>query len=98
MARFDVYREPRGGLVVDVQTDLLPALGTRLVVPLLHRDAAPAPLKRLHPVVSFDDKDWIFATHLMTAVATRNLGRPVGSLGADYDRIVAAIDMLFLGF
>lgn len=98
MARFDVYREPRGGLVIDVQTNLLPALGTRVVVPLVRGDTAPEPLKRLHPVVSFEGEDWIFATHLMTAAATRNLGKPVGSLDGYYDRIVAAIDMLFLGF
>jgi len=31
-------------------------------------------------------------------VSTRDLGRPVDNLLRHYDRIVAAIDMIFLGF
>jgi toxin CcdB len=98
MARFDVYRDLRGRLLLDVQTDLLPSLITRLVVPLLPVAAVPAPMKRLHPVFPVGDVDHVMATHLMAAVPTRSLGRPIGSLTSHYDRIVAAIDMIFLGF
>ena len=38
MAQFDVYKNPRGGLypyVLDVQTDLLTSLATRIVVELV---------------------------------------------------------------
>jgi hypothetical protein len=34
----------------------------------------------------------------MGAMATSDLGRPVGSLDTHYDTIVAALDMIFLGF
>lgn len=98
MAQFDVHRDGRGRLLVNVQTDLLPELGTRLVVPLLPLDGVPAPLKRLHPVVRFDGEAFIFATHLMAAVPARVIGTPLASLDNHYDTIKAAIDMVFLGF
>ncbi len=98
MARFDVHRDGRGRLLVNVQADLLPELGTRLVAPLLPMDAIARPLKRLHPIVRFADEDFILATHLMAAVPVRSLGRPVASLDNQYDAIRSAIDMAFNGF
>ncbi|WP_196795971.1 CcdB family protein, partial [Komagataeibacter europaeus] len=53
MARFDVYRLTGRGearFVLDVQADLLDAIGTRVVVPLLPQGTAPKPAKRLNPV------------------------------------------------
>ena len=38
------------------------------------------------------------ATHLMGAIPERQLGRRVSRLLDRYDDIVAAIDMIFLGF
>ncbi len=98
MARFDVHRDIRGRLLLNVQSDLLPELGTRLVVPLMHPSSLPAPLKRLHPTVRFDGEDLVLATHLMAAVPLRALGRPLASLDSQYDTIKAAIDMAFNGF
>ena len=40
MARFDVYRLADGGLVVDLQADLLSDLKTRVVAPLLPLDGS----------------------------------------------------------
>lgn len=98
MARFDLHRDVAGRLLVNVQASLLPELGTRLVVPLLPLDAIPQPIKRLHPVVTVEGVELVFATHLMAAVRLRSIGRPVGSLDEHYDRLVAAIDMVFNGF
>ena len=43
MARFDVYANPgKAGYVLDVQADLLSALNTRIVVPLMPAHAAPS--------------------------------------------------------
>jgi toxin CcdB len=98
MARFDLHRDVAGRLLVNVQASLLPELGTRLVVPLLPLDAIPQPIKRLHPVVTVDGVELVFATHLMAAVRLRSIGRAVGSLDEHYDRLVAAIDMVFNGF
>jgi toxin CcdB len=97
MARFDVYATD-AGLFLDVQTDLIQGLGTRLVVPLLPADGAPPIVRRLHPVFPIAERQYIMATHLMVAVSDRQLGSPIASLYDHYDRIVAALDMIFLGF
>ncbi len=97
MARFDVCR--RGDqLLLDVQTDLIFGLNTRLVVPLVPAQVSPPPMRRLHPVFEIEASRYVMATHLMASVPSTQLGRPVGSLDRYYDQIVAAIDMVFLGF
>jgi len=98
MARFDVYLTGSGDYVLDVQTDLIPSMGTRLVVPLIPADKVPEPVRRLHPIFEIDGKQLVMATHLMGALPQRQLGRKLGSLWERYDDITAAIDMIFLGF
>lgn len=98
MSRFDLYRTAGGGLVVDVQSDILPEIGTRLVVPLLPSALAPPALPRLHPVLELEGKRFVMATHLMASLPLRAMGAPVGSVKSHYDEIVAAIDMIFIGF
>lgn len=56
MAQFDVFRNPEGsGYLLDVQSDLLDGLSTRLVIPLLPALQAPRPAARLNPVVNIKD-------------------------------------------
>ena len=98
MARFDVYLTGGGDYVLDVQTDLIPPVGTRLVVPLMPVAAAPTAIGKLHPIFEIDGRRLVMATHLMGAVPLRLLGRPVARAWDRYDEIVAAIDMIFLGF
>lgn len=50
MARYDVYPNPDGGYILDVQADLLDDLTTRVVVPLMMATLAPSPAKRLNPI------------------------------------------------
>ncbi len=97
MARFDVYRTGEY-FVVDVQTDLLDGLTTRLVVPLLPLEAAPMPAGRLNPVLQFNGQPHALQPQLMGAVSAKLLGKPVDNLLRDYDRIVAAVDMILNGF
>jgi toxin CcdB len=97
MARFDVYRTA-SGFAVDVQTDLLYQLNTRLLVPLVPLASAPMPAGRLNPVLEIDGELYSLQPQLMAAVPDRELRRPVDNLLRHYDRIVAAIDMIFNGF
>lgn len=97
MARFDVFRLS-GGLVVDVQTDLLSGLETRLVMPLLPLGSAPVPATRLNPVVDFQGDRYALQPQFMSAIAQRHLSKPLGSLDKDYDRVIASLDMIFNGF
>jgi toxin CcdB len=97
VARYDVYRTGEG-LVVDVQTDLLYGLTTRLVVPLLSLNDGPIPAGRLNPVLDVLGELYALHPQLMGAVPTRELTRPIDNLKRHQDRISAAIDMIFLGF
>lgn len=97
MARFDLHRHGSRYLV-DVQANIIPNVGTRLVIPLFPVADVPRPIRRLHPVVVIDGRAYVLATHLMGAVPITDLGPAIGSLDAHYDTIVAAIDMILLGF
>jgi toxin CcdB len=97
MARLDVY-VVAGAYYLDVQSNILPLMNTRMVVPLLPANRTPAPIRRLHPALTIRGQVLIMATHLMGAIPVKSLGKPVASAMHDYDDIVAAIDMVFNGF
>ena len=99
MARFDIFENEGGnGYLLDVQTDLLSGLNTRVVVPLLPESSAPSAAKRLNPVFSVEGQKLVMATQYMAAVPQQELRSGVGSLAERQDEITAALDMLFLGF
>lgn len=102
MAKFDVYRLPAKGapLVVDIQSDFLESLATRLVIPLVPHDlaeeeAAPG----LKPVLRIEGRDFVLMTTDIAALPVRRLGDFVMNVEADYrTEITEALDFLFLGF
>ena len=78
MARFDVYANPDGpGALLDVQADLLEALNTRIVVPLMPQDQAPAPARLLNPVFDIDGDPLVMVTQFLAAVPRHALGQRV---------------------
>lgn len=99
MAQYDVFRNPEGsGYLLDVQSDLLNGLSTRLVIPLLPASQAPKPAIRLNPVVSIGDAPHVMVTQFMAAVPLKLLTTHVTSAAQLRDEITAAIDMLTHGF
>lgn len=99
MARFDVYKNPAGkGCLLDVQTDLLSQLNTRLVVPLLPLSMAPKPAQILNPCVDIGGESLVMATQFMAAVPASILCMPVTNLQSRSDGVVAAIEFLLQGF
>lgn len=99
MARFDLFKNEGGsGYLLDVQSDLLSGLNTRVVVPLLPKLAAPSPAHRLNPIFEVEGQELMMATQFMAAVPGNELRVGVGSLAEQQDEISAALDMLFLGF
>jgi toxin CcdB len=98
MAGFDLHRTD-GGLVVDVQSDLIDILATRVVVPLMPAGRSPKRAGRLNPSFVLPEAGEVaLFPQFIAAVPRAVLGPPVGSLGHERDRIRAALDMLFLGF
>lgn len=103
MAQFDVYRNPgadsrRFPYLLDVQSDLLSGVATRVVVPLARLADYVKPTRRLHPVLNVDGKDTVMLTPDLAGVLRSELGPKVGSLADRRDEIVAALDFLFQGF
>lgn len=99
MSRFDIFENKNGaGYLLDVQSDLLSGLNTRVVVPLLPKSSAPFPAQRLNPVFSINGLEVVMATQYMAAVPESELLFCSGSLAEQQDDIAAALDMLLLGF
>lgn len=103
MARLTVYRNPTRSewkhtpFLLDVQTDLIGALATRVVVPLRTADSFPAPIEILNPVVDIDGKRVVLDTAALAALPRDALRSPVADLRAHRFDIDNALDMLFQG-
>ena len=98
MAHFDVYRSSSSGYLLDVQTDLLAGLNTRMVVPLLPLDTAPKAAKRLNPIFDIEHQPYLMATQFMAAIPEAELKQKVGNLIEQQQEVSEALDMLFVGF
>ena len=98
MARFDVYRDPADGLLLDVQADSLPYLTTRLVVPLFAETIAPRPLiALLNPMLQYGGGRFAMMTQYAGAVPQKVLGPAIGTLVAHDYAVGRALDMLLTG-
>ena len=72
MARFDVYANFGGeGFPLDVHADLIRKLNTRVVVPLIPLDVAPAPADRLNPMFEVQNVKISMVTQFIAAVPKR---------------------------
>lgn len=98
MAQFDVYTLKEAGLVLDVQTDLLQGIHTRMVVPLLPRQQAPHPAEHLNPIFDIHGKAFVLMPALMAAVPCTEFNKPMANLQDEAPAITRALDMLFHGF
>ena len=105
MARFDVYENPGSHAattpyLLDVQSDLLDGLDSRMVVPLrslAHFPKVKLPT-RLTPVLTVEGQGFLLETPKMGAVASKALKSPVTSLAHARDQITASLDFLFQGY
>jgi toxin CcdB len=105
MARFTVYdnssdKNKSTPYLVDVQTDLLEGLSTRVVIPL--RDAKQYKQVKLPqdllPQFTIKGNKFILETPSMAAVPCSLLKKQVCSLKDQQNLIITAIDRLFHGF
>jgi toxin CcdB len=103
--QFTVYRNksPRTKstfpFLVDVQSDLLDQLQTRVVIPLTRTAGlAKKPLSHLTPALAFDGESYVLMTPQLAGVARTDLGTPAGSLAGERQAIVAAMDFLLAGY
>lgn len=104
MAQFDIYANPskhqRADIpwIVDVQSDLLSALPTRLVIPLAFRKNMPPALpKALCPALQWNGDALVALPHMAAAFRTKDLGLPKGNMKSESSTLVGAIDAVIRG-
>ncbi|SHL24930.1 CcdB family protein [Phytopseudomonas punonensis] len=104
MAQFAVYRNLNSAtraavpLLLDVQSDLLAELGTRVVVPLYAASAMQGKvLRTLTPQFEIGGEPYVMMTPQMAGIAKKQLGAMVADLTAQRDAIIAALDLLITG-
>jgi len=103
MAQFDVYRNANDATkravpyLLDLQSNLLADLTTRVVVPLMHASRFKRRLQRLNPAFTIEGVHVVMSTAELAAIHRRHLGERVDSLEAARAEIVAAFDMIIQG-
>jgi toxin CcdB len=104
MAQFDVCLNPNPDsasaipYLLEVQSDLLEPVNTRVVVPLARRSERGQPAKYLNPEFEIEDVPVVMVTEQIAGIPKRALGKKVLSLAPQRDQIMDAIDFLFRGF
>lgn len=104
MARFDIYRNAnpatrsRIPYLLDVQSDLLDPLATRVVIPLCRPEVLKGKLaERLNPAFEVEGHRMALLTPELAGVSKKMLGERVGNLSNERGSIIAALDLLFTG-
>jgi toxin CcdB len=75
--QFEVFRTMSDMLVVVVQSDLLDAMRTRVVVPLVPAGMAGRPMRGLNPEIGFAEEAVVLMPQLAATLTIAELGRPV---------------------
>ncbi|MDO9054792.1 MAG: CcdB family protein [Gallionella sp.] len=105
MARFEVFCNSGSHAddvpyLLDVQSDLLNGLDTRVVIPLRRCDRFPVSRipQRLTPIFNIEGIACMLETPKLAAVPQRILKQSVCSLTDEQITITGALDFLFQGF
>ena len=102
MAQFDLHHLPSpkapGRLLLDIQSNHLSLLASRLVIPLIPVSILRQPMRRLNPVFNILGEDFALATQETTSIPRNMLGPVIGSLKAERDSVLAALDFLVIGY
>ena len=103
MAQFDVHRNPNPDsnrdipYLLDIQSDLLDTLATRVVAPLVEYTSMPRPAHHLNPVFEVCGERFVLSTAEVAGVPKSALGEVVENFDAHRDEIIRAIDFLIAG-
>ena len=104
MPQFAVYKNTNSAtkaavpFLLDVQSDLIAELGTRVVVPLYTASAMKGKtLKTLTPTFEIEGRQYVMVTPQLAGIAKKQLGTQVAELSAQSDEIIAALDLLITG-
>jgi toxin CcdB len=104
MSQFDVHRNPNAATraripyLLEVQSDLLDPLATRVVVPLCKPEVLSGkPAERLNPAFEIEGRKLLMLTPELAGVPRKALGERVANLAAERAAIIAALDLVLTG-
>ncbi len=103
MAQFDVYPNPSESadkgipFVVVLQSDLLDALATRLVMPLATLEFADKVPEKLCPLVTVNGQQLRALAHYVAPMSVRSLRQMAGNLSSQSHLLIAAMDVVLSG-
>ena len=102
MARFDVYQYSSKNVpyLLDVQTNLLNDLNTRVVIPLVSKNKAGKEiLPKLKPIIQIKGKSHILMTTDIGTLTKSSIGKFITNIEDTHrDDVTEALDFLFQGF
>jgi toxin CcdB len=104
MAQFDVCLNPNPDsapavpYLLEVQSDLLKPVSTRVVVPLALLAERGQPARHLNPQFEIEGVQVVMVTEQIAGIPKHALGTRLLSLALQRDQIMDAIDFLFRGF
>ena len=97
MPQWAVHRLGDTNMVLDIQSDMIGAAGTRIVIPLVPKDDLPNVDRRLLPVVLAGDVALHALTLGVTAVPTAALGPALMNAAGAREDVTRALDMVLGG-
>jgi toxin CcdB len=95
--QFDVFRTGDGALVVVLQNDLLDALRTRVVAPLVPVGGPAEALRGVNPQIAFGEGVYVLMPQYAATLTLAELGAPIGTVAHARDAVVRALDLLVTG-
>lgn len=102
MAQFDVYPSKDNStpypLFVDIQSELLASLHTRVVIPLTPISLIETKVPdTLCPIFHLEQGEFVLMTQFMSSIPSTALRAPVASLSDFREDIIRATDLLITG-
>jgi len=83
--------------LLDVQSDLIETVGSRVVVPLVTVERAGGVIGRLMPCLDVGERRVVMDTAQIMGIPVRMLGKRAADLSHERHAILAAIDLLTHG-
>jgi toxin CcdB len=104
MAQYDVYSNPQAAsravipYIVDIQSNFLSQLSTRLTAPLSVRKVETKVPANLCPQFVIEGQELVLMVYDSAAVSTHVLSKPITSLASQSSLITSAVDAVLSGF
>jgi toxin CcdB len=104
MSQFTLYKNKNNAtkeripFLLDIQSNLLGDLETRVVVPIyLLTELKNKNITVLAPVFQYKDKEYVMMTPQLAGISKKELGVDVADFSIHRDKIIAALDFLITG-